>query len=247
MSCYEWERGTIVLPSAEVSKVRKTLIETTNRVRDLVVEEVAKAHAAGKGTCSLKLYRERVTSYSTGYFAQASDSDRRFDRGSRFGVSSATEERRAARYIAQEVIIEMLHGGKVIKPTAAMIDRVFPRATNRTKVFLAVGENSFGEGTFTLEGRNLTWDVEENNHARDYANSTPLAGAVWTHLGRIAWTRGSGGQIVGNDEYNREADWEGGGGNYVTREFGVEASKREAEDRRLLAASRYSTIPARHW
>lgn len=81
---------------------------------------------------------------------------------------------------------------------------------------LDVGEASI---TFDNKNRTVTWDVPENNHAREHARKEPLAEFLFSRLDRIDWTRGSGGTIVGNDEYNRDADYEGGGANYVTSEY----------------------------
>jgi hypothetical protein len=39
-------------------------------------------------------------------------------------------------------------------------------------------------------------------------------------LAKVVWSRGSGGSFIGNDEYNRDDRNAGGGGNYVTRQFG---------------------------
>ncbi|BDB63247.1 hypothetical protein RDE2_50410 (plasmid) [Rhodococcus sp. RDE2] len=79
------------------------------------------------------------------------------------------------------------------------------------------GESEFG---LTLEGRTLHWEVPQNNHARDHAAVTGLYQAALTYLNDVTWTRGTGGVIVGNDEYNRDTTYEGGGGNYVTHRFG---------------------------
>lgn len=81
---------------------------------------------------------------------------------------------------------------------------------------LDIGEASI---TFNNKSRTVTWDVPENNHACERAREEPLAKFFFNQLDRITWTRGSGGTIVGNDEYNRDADYEGGGGNYVTSEY----------------------------
>lgn len=76
------------------------------------------------------------------------------------------------------------------------------------------------ETTITLKGNTVIWDVPENNHACDHAREHPLAVALFEFLDRrVEWTSRSGGTIVGNDEYNREDDSVGGGGNYVVREY----------------------------
>jgi hypothetical protein len=68
--------------------------------------------------------------------------------------------------------------------------------------------------------------VPSNNHACETARRHPVAAAFFAALGRVRWTRGSGGEIVGNDEYNRDVDYEGGGANYVVDRYGPTPSRR---------------------
>jgi len=76
-----------------------------------------------------------------------------------------------------------------------------------------------GEADITFNGRCVIWDVPENNHACESARQHSLAKFLFRKLSNIAWTRGSGGQIIGNDEYNRDSDYKGGGSNYVTASY----------------------------
>ena len=39
-------------------------------------------------------------------------------------------------------------------------------------------------------------------------------------LAKVRWTRGTGSVFTGNDEYNQDASYEGGGANYVTTAYG---------------------------
>ena len=102
-------------------------------------------------------------------------------------------------------------------------DQVTPkRVTSRTTVFM-VSE----EVAISFDGRAVTWDVAENNHAVDHAHELPIAVAFFTALNRVNWTRGSGGVFYGNDENNRAADYAGGGANYISASYGPKG-KREA-------------------
>ena len=106
---------------------------------------------------------------------------------------------------------------RLAKPTKS---HPLVKPLSRTKVKSISCEEA--EVRFNHKEKTITWEVEENNRAVDRAHQQWLWEAVSTALGRVKWTRGSGGNIVGNDEYNRyeNSDSEGGGGNYVTHRFG---------------------------
>jgi hypothetical protein len=74
--------------------------------------------------------------------------------------------------------------------------------------------------TFSDPERTLFWDVSENNRAVDRARQHDFVTRVFQRLNRTKWTRNTGGVIVGNNEYNRDADYVGGGGNYVSASYG---------------------------
>lgn len=73
--------------------------------------------------------------------------------------------------------------------------------------------------------REMRWGVSENNHACDNAWDHPMGKILDQELKRITWTRGSGGVIEGNDEYNVEA----GCGSYTKREYSEANQKAQKE------------------
>jgi hypothetical protein len=85
-----------------------------------------------------------------------------------------------------------------------------------------------GDARIVLDNENqqVTWIVPENNHAREHAHDHLLARALFRALGNVKWTRGSGGVIVGNDEYNRDSREMGGGGNYEVAYYGPPRKRR---------------------
>jgi hypothetical protein len=204
MSTYEWERGTLKLPSGVAPKMRKALAVTQNKYFDEVMAEAKKFWEANKTTSKKKLSAALNAEYDK-------------YRGQR-GWGSGPEMSKA-KESALSVFSYMAWGYGNAKPHAPKIDDVAreigPKANSRTTQF-RVGH----EGTITFKDNTAIWDVPENNHAVDQARESILGKTFFNLLDKVEWKRGTGGEIVGNNEYNREADYAGGGANYVTGGFG---------------------------
>lgn len=95
--------------------------------------------------------------------------------------------------------------------------------TNRTTEF----NESDLRLTFIRENRTLVYDVASNKSAREHALNTTLATAFHDQITKVRWTHGTGGVILGNDEYNEESgrNHEGGGGSYVVAAYGYIGAK----------------------
>jgi len=113
--------------------------------------------------------------------------------------------------------IEKLFTGdrkKPLHPTKKMFDF----ANTRTTGFM------LDEGTAAISFNKLDhsvyWSVPENNHACERAHEQPEAKLLFRLLQNVKYTRNSGGEIIGNDEYNRDNMQSGGGANYVVFSFG---------------------------
>jgi len=92
------------------------------------------------------------------------------------------------------------------------------------KMFTFANGKSFGfdigEAYIGFKKPCVGWSVHENNHACESAHATPEAKLLFRMLSHVQWTRGSGGLIVGNNEYHRDEDGLGGGGNYEVMSYG---------------------------
>jgi len=220
MSKYEWERGTIKIPTKEWSKFRTALIKTHNELQLSKLEKAKRLHAKAKEAIKGK-------------------------RGSkRQEALRAFEDRHHRDYEVLHLVIGHKIDREKRQNTLSL--KLLPKKKD-FKVLPTSKDATLdaGDGCIILRNkeRTVTWDVGENNRACEDARSHPMGRKLFELLGRITWTRGSGGKIVGNDEYNRDSDYDGGGGNYVTAEFSQAAQKREREARRSYG----SMFGGRRW
>ena len=213
MSKYEWERGSIIIPTAVWSSFRRTIIEKWNaeqeRLFKLAVEWRAKVDAAAKG----KRNFDRVEWLRNAMNARCWGAN---------GESAASEDCDAVLRLIG--LSTKMVDGKWVTPSKTSAPK------RKDLKILPVSRGAtlpLGEATIKLddETRTVHWSVGENNHACETARSLPIARALFRELDKVEWTRGSGGKIVGNDEYNRDNDEEGGGSNYVTGDYGPHVKK----------------------
>lgn len=189
MSTYNWESGTIKLSTAEFPKVRKALFDAANT--------------------------ERARTFS-----RATELWKRLKAGEK---PDAVRHNEGDNELIDGLFREVTTAPDGNKTYTRRTTPLMPRKKDfaplpwKTLVFRA----SWAEGTvsFDPKARTVRWSVSENNHAVERARESWLGRAFFTALSRVNWTRGTGGTIVGNDEYNRDSDYEGGGGNYVTANY----------------------------
>lgn len=202
MSRYEFERGEITIPSAEWAAFKKAVREAYNRTaqKRLGLALQLHKHLTSRKIKKADLHDEAwkfVNSENTGSIYS----------GKKYTDEDLSEAVRAVG------VVFFSSRSKLRKP----LKKDFPIAGNTTTC-LEDGEASV---TFDNKRRVVVWNVSENNHAVDNAREGSLGKAFFKQLKSVKWTRGSGGTIYGNDEYNRDADYEGGGGHYVTGTYGA--------------------------
>jgi hypothetical protein len=88
--------------------------------------------------------------------------------------------------------------------------------TNRTTRF----DTDDGTITFDRATASVRWEVGENNHAVRDARELPFGVVFFAELGKVRWTRNTGGVIVGNDEYSQASESASGRGNTVNSGLG---------------------------
>jgi hypothetical protein len=208
MSCYEWEKGTIRIPAAQWAAFRKGLLATWNKGQERFLADLKEAHAAVKAAGKGKRGDNRTKAMTDALHRKM---------GSRWCYEwkewEASDKFDRAYWLLFKRDPKTGQTKLGSTPTKKVV-KVFPVSKDATL-------NIDGaEVTFCNATKTVSWYVYENNRARAYARNQPFAKELFRALNGIKWTRGSGGTIVGNDEYNRDADYEGGGANYVVSRYG---------------------------
>lgn len=202
MSRHDWESGTLKLPTAAWAKFKKDLREGFNVEQRRLLDHATRLHtqmlAAGKG--------QRAFNYADCLQKLNYPADDR----NRYSQGWKPDDRQIERL---DTILIDTKTKKLRRPLA----KDFPLANGKTMTFTAGYE---GHIALSDENRSVHWSVPENNHAVEAAHNTQMACVCFGLLAKVTWTRGTGGTIAGNDEYNRDSRDSGGGSNYVTKRFG---------------------------
>lgn len=236
MSHVGWQEGTITIPAKELPALHKALRDWQNAFHTEVRAKAVELHKS-INTRSVTKYLEAIHELEQKHYAREdkANSTPAFGFGS-FGYRapakpSAAQKRaglveEAALHVLRHIQYYAAQGKKGIhQPTVEDVSHWAPAATNRTKMF-DVG----GEASISFEKNNVTWSVPENNHAVETAEKHPLHDVFFDALASVQWTRGSGGVISGNDEYNQDGREYGGGANYITHTFGPQGTAAKASE-----------------
>jgi hypothetical protein len=223
MSNYESERASIVLPTSAVTPLKTMLRDYQNKLRDEVRAAVIEIHKS-VGTRSRKLYQERWQ--QARYDAEEVASDWRHGR--------RDERKELVRDVAGTVIWHMMYrtereGVAPQQPTAADLEYVLPKATNKTTRFPVFGRDGYSEADISFQGRTVIWEVGENNHAVDAARGTELAILFFRHLDRITWTRGTGGVGLYHSEYQDDSTDPNAHARSISFAYGPQGEKVKAQ------------------
>lgn len=234
MSKYEWERGEFVLPSAEFASFRQAIQEAEQKRK-----ERAFAHTQDFWKSLNRKQQTDPAEYKKALHAWEQRTSARTV-SSRSGWSSWNAPRQDEHEAVQEAYLmlsNVAEGGWVRNPATGQMERSEGKVrriqvkdmnypTNRTTQFEA-GVYGDGTVTFNKEKKSVIWSVGENNHAVDTARESVVGQAFFDRLNKVRWTHGTGGVISGNDEYNRDDDNIGGGGNYCTGSYGYLGAEQE--------------------
>lgn len=216
MSKYDWERGSLKLPKAEITKLRTALIEAHNRWQLELLAEAKAVHAklvnAKKGKRDFDLAEELNALYGRRHPAGG------FDMSERNAQRALDVGRLIFKYGTREVGGQTYTTGEVVGLKAPRKKDLDLKPKRPVKVTFQL----FDGVTICIDTneRTLSYDVPENNRAVETARRLPLVRTMFRELSTVKWTRGTGGVFVGNDEYNREDYDDGGGANYVTSSYG---------------------------
>lgn len=222
MSKYCWEEGTIKIPSRSWASFKKELREVYNRLQKKSYKVALQAYEtllkAGKGKRGIDWKNEFNRLLWDGHIHIPDGVDILKLRKSIFPFDPKKQENRK----------------RPRKPKK----KDFPLANSSTTRLELDGDAHI---LFDNKTRSVSWVVYENNHAVENARAHPLGIAFFRALDKMKWTRGTGGEIIGNDEYNRESRDAGGGGNYITAIYGTNTDK-GLPNLQLLRSLEYSRI-----
>lgn len=213
MSRYDWESGAIVIPAKSYPKLKKALITERNAHLKADLEKAKAVYAQLKEKLKGRRRVTRAMMQALLYEVLESmpGSAGSGSTGNEYGFRILSALDLEAMFIKQDPESDR----PSLRAVSAAACSEKPLARNAGHI-----NADDCAVTFIDERRTVRWYVGENNKAVERARRSWLGQAFFRELNAISWTRGSGGELIGNDEYNRENRCAGGGANYVTARFG---------------------------
>lgn len=210
MSRNEWERGEFKLPSAEYADFRQTIQRHDKAVKErafALTQECWKSLSRKEQT-DPNAYVEAAGRFC--HFKGHPDEPYRPLRiGGRVVLSVPDDPAISKAHLLMGLWNQNRKPKRVLKS-----DVDWP--TNRTTYF----SDRSCSVTFDPKNKTVHWETDDGNHAVDGARESALGKAFFARLDKVRWTHGTGGSLVGNDEYNQDNDDVGGGANYCTGAYG---------------------------
>lgn len=192
MGHWETEHGDIVLPSAEFAAVRQAVQKAAHEHQEKVFDET-------------QVFWEGLTrKEQTDPDAYRAARTRHVAERKRLTESALQSwGRRSVTPHAEEIIDDV--DWRLTLPRGAKPARVLksdlPFPTNRTTEF-AAGEGSV---TFNKESNTVHWDTGQYRDVISKARNSVAGAALFSRIKDVKWTRGTGGVLMGNDEYAEDA------------------------------------------
>jgi hypothetical protein len=210
MSCYEWEEGSVKLSVAEYSKFKKAFMsgmkDVYNKAYDNSVSIYESILSKAKGKRNIDwhdLFNScRYRNYEVGSYFRRTE----------------TKDLDPLELAFNSMFRKKSEGGYT--------ENVRPMKPRKGDFKSAVkGKNprfGFDEFDISFDDKNrlASWSVEENNHACEHARDHIVGDLFFNVLGKVNWTRGTGGVIVGNNEYNQDDRSAFGGSNTINNSYG---------------------------
>jgi hypothetical protein len=225
MSCNNWERGTLKIPTKAWKPLRDGLAIAFNKRQVSLYELALKFHAM--------LLAEKKLAKRGAFKAEAA-----------FGALCRRQPSvwpRDLDHHDEQMMVGVSLLGPYGKRTGALLlpkkKDFAPAVSTKTTSYSA----DLGTITLNAKTHELTWDVDQNNHAVESSRESYMGAVMFRLLDKIEWTRGSGGTFIGNDEYNEDSgrEYAGGGGSYTTATYAMKTkADLEAEARQRRSMSR---------
>jgi len=193
-----WESGTIILPPPEFGRVHAAVfwIERSGKERVRAQSQEFWRGLTRKQRTDPGAYRQAVREHYQATLAQV---DELSNTPSRPGSSPAQWQQADELRDDADALEDLLLRVGYDKPRRVLVTDL-PLPTPSTMVFEVDAGATI---TFDRKTSSVHWDSGWGNNQAEHARRGRAAQSLFTALAQVRWTPGTGGVIIGNDEYSQ--------------------------------------------